>query len=176
MKPFDLERVKVQNMKEKSKIHGFRTPDDYLESVEKELLNRIDESDFPRHHGLATPEKYFDNLEDRYRLLLYKDNSDGKTISINEKNWMPFISGIAACLVAGLFIWNQLSDPSILLADTEISSYIENGAISVESVDLAQLLSEEDLDALTLEASFFTNENLEDYLIEHLEESNLYQE
>lgn len=176
MKPFNPRIVKVSTMEEKSKIHGFKTPNDYFESMEEQLLNRVNEMELPQHHGLSLPKNYFDDLEDRIILSMEQKTKTGKVISLFTKKWVPLVSGVAACFVAGVFVWNLLSVNNKLLADTEITTYIESGAISVDSQDLAQLLTEEEIDELALEATIFFDENLENYLLEHLDESNLYQD
>lgn len=176
MKPFNAHVVQVQKMTEKTNSHGFKTPNDYLESMERQLLDRIDEINLPRHHGLSTPLHYFEQIEDRILSRVSDESREIKVVPFYAKHWIPWVSGMAACLVAGFFIWNQISVPAEVFADNEISTYIENGTLGVESQDLAQLLTAADIEELALEADFLTDENLDDYIIEHLDESNLYQE
>jgi hypothetical protein len=175
MKLFNSGRVKVKTMEENTNKHGFKIPNDYFASMDKHLVDRMEETYFPQHHGLSAPKNYFDTIEDRILTSVSHESTKSKVVPLFAKKWMPFVSGVAACFIAGLFIWNLLNVNSKLIADTEISAYIENGTLSVDTQDLAQLLTEEDMDELTLEAVFLSDENLESYLLEHLDESNLYQ-
>ncbi len=167
---------KYKMMDDKSNKLGFKTPNGYLESMEQQLLDRLNEIDIPQEHGLSVPKNYFENLEDRFVSLAIDKKPIRKVVPLYARNWVPFISGIAACLVAGFFIWELYTYDSEILAATEISAYIENGTLLVGSQDLAQLLTEEDIDELALETTFTTDENLENYLLDNIDESNLFQE
>lgn len=155
--------------------HGFSTPVDYFTSIEEQLISSINEEGLPEQTGFTTPNHYFNELEERLKTIDY-DNEPAKVIPLNKNRWIYYSTVIAACLVFGLLIYPYLNKESASIPDSEITSYIENGGLTVDPQDLAQLLSDEEIDELIQEVILFTDEHLEDYLIEHLDETNLYQE
>lgn len=164
------------NMKKESQhTHGFKTPGDYFDSLEQDLWLKAKISELPEQTGFSIPEDYFETLESKIFKDLKEEPKSVPVISIFRKKELHYLAGIAASLVMGFFIWNSMDPPSTI-DSFEASTYIENGGVNINTYDLAQLLSEEDITQIVQQNQFFSEESLDHYLLENLDESILLQE
>tara|TARA_B100000508_G_C11302260_1_gene200460 strand:- start:54 stop:545 length:492 start_codon:yes stop_codon:yes gene_type:complete len=161
--------------KEKKYSNGFKTPPNYFESVEDAVFQKILEEELPKTTGFEVPEEYFSTFE---KELFEKIRKEPKKVNVKQlyrQNWFQYSIGIAACLVIGLvFFWDSTSVESP--EATEIATYIQNDGLDLDSYDIAQLLSEEQIDELIDENNLFSEESMENYILEHLDDPSLLTE
>lgn len=156
----------------KNKLHnvkstGFKTPDNYFESFEdklfqrlthKELINDIEES------GYTVPKDYFDSVEDNVFSRLRSD--DSPVISLKSRKPFYYIAGMAASLLLlfAVFIYSESSE---YISAEVVEAYLENRDLS--TYELAELLSDSDLldEDFTFIETPYEEDNLESYLLEH---------
>jgi len=160
---------KVNMKKNKShnvKSTGFKTPDQYFESFEGKLFERLNDKESIEGietSGYTVPKDYFNTVEEK---ILSKLNTDEKpVISLNSRNTFYYIAGIAASLILlmAIFINNEQTEEAYTAEMVE--AYFEDRDLS--SSDLAQLLSDSDLldEDFTIIETPYEEDNLESYLL-----------
>ncbi len=169
-------------MKDKKHIHGFNTPKEYFEDFEGRLFSKISENKIPKESGFSVPKDYFTQLEDRVLERVISSDLTGhqvgnnpKIIPLFTKRTLIYAASIAACAVLIFSVINS-NNTSIKWEDMQISSienYIEEGNLGLDTYDIASLLKENDLENITLENDLFSDETLEDYLLENLDDPTL---
>jgi hypothetical protein len=165
-------------MKDKKNIHGFTTPKNYLEDFDSRLFEKLKEEVLPNEAGFTTPEGYFSDLEDRILKNSQVSEPLGRVVSLYRKVPVIWTTAIAACL-AVLFMVSQNNNESNTLSKLEFSSienYIDDGNLDLDQNDIAALLNDEEIDVLNLDTSMFSEENLENYLIENSYDTNFLTE
>ena len=165
-------------MKEDKKTNSFNTPQNYFEDFEERLFLKISEDSIPKESGFKVPDNYFKNMENTILNRISKVESDDKSnvISIFTKKTILYAVSIAACAAIVFSIFN-FDEPINDLNEIQISvieEYIEEGNISFDTYDLTSMLSEEE--DLNLENDLFSEEVLEEYLLESMDETNLFLE
>ncbi len=163
-------------MKDKKHTHGFTTPKDYFESFEERLFERLSEGKLPEETGFAVPEDYFDTFEDRLMDRIEKEDRKIKVIPLFGKRTLMYAAAIAACAVVvfSVFDFGNKSDVNIQdLHFSSIESYIEDGNLELETYEVLALLGDEELDKISLEHEFLSEENIEEYLLENLDNNTL---
>jgi hypothetical protein len=152
--------------------HGFKAPDDYFESFEERLFNKLKETELPKKHGFDVPDGYFENLEERILQNVAQEKTV-KVIRLFKRKTFIYAISVAACaaLVFSIYTGNTGKVEPLRIADIE--AYIDGDAMDLDSYDIAQLLSEYEIDNLTLENEIFSQESLEDYLLDHLDDTTL---
>jgi len=160
-------------MKKEDKYnHGFKAPDEYFEGFEERLFSKLKEADLPKKHGFDVPDGYFEDLEERILQNIAQEKAV-KVIPFFKRKTFLYAASVAACaaLVFSIYTGNTDGVESLRIADVE--AYINGDAMDLDSYDIAQLLSEDELDDLTIENDLFSQESLEDYLIENLDDTTL---
>ena len=157
-------------MKKNKKTTGLNTPQNYFEDFEERLFLKISEDIIPKESGFKVPDNYFDQLENT---ILNKVNE--KEI-IHKSKVIPLLyaASIAACATIVLSLFN-LDNTIIDLNDIQLSvieEFIEEENISFDTYDLTSLLIEDD--DLTLENDLFSEETLEKYLLESIDDTSLF--
>lgn len=163
-------------MKEKKHTHGFNTPKDYFETFEDGLFSKLKEDQLSNESGFAVPDGYFDQLEETLLERLKTDSEPVKVVSLFSRKTILYGVAIAACLA--LIITVALpKDPGPGdfedLQLSNIESYIDAGNLNWDSYDVAALMTDEELEAISLETELFSEESLEDYLLNNLDDSTL---
>ena len=152
---------------------GFKVPENYFDSVEETILQRLDESELPEKSGFTTPEGYFDGLEDQLLDIVSTSEEQTGVISLISRRNAAIVLGIAACLAVIITVAlnnDNASSDSFDLAT--VTDYIDEGYLELSTYEVSNLLEEEQLEELTL-APLTTEESIEDYLLEHIDENNL---
>ncbi len=159
--------MKYENLNNIKKT-GFKTPDNYFESIDETILEKIASQkkiqniDDP---GFKVPYNYFDNVD---KTILSQLNSDEKTkvIALFNKKNLYYIAGLAASLLIFVAIFFNNTTNEELSVDV-VESYLENRNLT--SYELAQLLSEAEIldEDFTITETDFEEENLEAYLLEN---------
>jgi hypothetical protein len=157
-------------VKDNKHKHGFKVPENYFESFEAQLFDKIKSEELPKDSGFRVPEGYFENLEDSIVNKLHVSERRSKVIKLNTKMTLAYVIAIAACLA--LIISVVVQNKSIVqqldsLKVASIENYINDGYMDLESYELMALLNEDDLTNMNLENDIFSEESLETYLIEH---------
>ncbi len=161
--------------KESKHTHGFQTPEHYFDELNRELVIQSKLSELPQRTGYTVPEDYFSGLESKIVGALQNEKEQVSVLPLFRKRNLYYLSGIAASLIIGFSILNTVQDSPVI--DTaDASYYIENGGLNLNTFDLAQLLTDEDISEIVDQSDFFSEESLDTYLLEHFDESILLQE
>ena len=162
-------------MKEKKgPIHGFNVPDGYFDRLEDQLDHYMDQAFMPESHGMHTPEGYFEGMEDRIMEAWKAEQKTGKIIPLYRRREVQWISAIAAVLLLTLMV---------LRPDTGSPDQIDQlSAIQMEDFlmeemewdvyELGDLMEDSEIEVLP-DSELFSGEELEQYLLEHLDDNTL---
>jgi len=156
----------------KDKLHnvkstGFKTPDNYFDSLEDKLFERISNQDFIEDietTGYTVPNDYFKSIEDK--VLNKLDTKNTPVVSLFTRKSFYYIAGIAASLLLLFAIFTNTNKTEELSLEI-VESYLENR--DLDSYEIAQLLSDTDLleDDFTIIETPYNEDNLEYYLLEN---------
>lgn len=149
---------------------GFKTPDNYFNAVENNIMNAIKQEsnlNLSKETGFKTPNNYFDSIEDAV-INKIETKTTSKIIPLFSKRNLIYASSIAAAILIMFSIY--LNKDNDILEEIEyeiVENYILNQGIS--SYDIASLLTEEELSNINFEImdEAFNNEDIEDYLLEN---------
>lgn len=149
---------------------GFKTPKDYFDTVEDAVFSKLkteDITDNIEDTGFKLPDNYLNTIEDKVFTKL--ESKDTKVISIFSKRNLLYISSVAAAIV---ILFSVLMKKEITLDQDLDYDMVKNYIIDqdVSSYELAALLTEEELSSINSEimAEAFSDEDMEDYLIENI--------
>ncbi len=112
---------------------GYTIPKGYLNTLEKNILNKINSVDNlsdSSKTGYKTPDDYFINLEERIIKEIRTKNKLEKLLS-NKKIY--YLSGIAAMLILSIFIITQENRKNYSFDD--ISNYEIESYLNAETID-----------------------------------------
>ncbi|MEL0457144.1 hypothetical protein WJN01_12970 [Flavobacteriaceae bacterium SZ-1-7] len=165
-----MNKNKIHNIKEA----GFKVPNNYFNNFEDVVMNQIKLTEKVSHSGFKTPYGYFDTLEDRIIEKTSEQNSS-KVISLFNKRTLIYISGVAAAvlLLFNLSIFER--DPWSSLDTETVENYLLDENI-LDSYELASLMTEEELAESDFTDVNFDDENIETYLLNHLDVEDLIAE
>ncbi len=161
MKPKDLKDIQS----------GFKVPRDYFENFENSIMSHASLKEKVSDSGFSVPEDYFDAVETK--ILSNTLQEPVKIISLINRKSIIYISSIAAALVLMFNVFEQKSGVDINSIETaSIESYLSNEDFDAD--ELAALFNDTEF----LEDSFntisFSEEAIEDYVIDNLELNDLY--
>ncbi|SRX55731.1 hypothetical protein [Aequorivita sp. CIP111184] len=165
-------------MKKEENIPDFRIPEGYFETFEERLFSKISEENFPKSAGFKVPDSYFDNLDARVLKTMNASEKSQKVISLFPKKYFGYAAAIAACLILGFTIFNTDTSKSTLdtLQLAAIDNYIEEGNLNLDLYDLTSFIDDEDIKAVNFETSQFSDQALENYILENMDEETLINE
>lgn len=156
--------------------HGFKVPEGYFESFEETLFENIELEKLPKKPGFGVPKGYFDNLEDTILQKVTEVNPETKVVPLFRKKAFWFAASIAACIAFVFTVFNPFGEKLVSLEElsqTEIEAYMGEDLTSLDSYDLAQVLTDEDLESLEIENNYLGDENLEDYLLDNIDDPSI---
>lgn len=161
-------------MKNKNKQqHGLQVPPSYFDTLEDEIFIKIAEDKLPKETGFKVPETYFKSMENQVISKVASKN-EPKVILLFSKKYLSYAVSIAAVLVIALFVIVTKKPLDIdTLQTSEIEAYVSSGQLDLNTLDIAQLMTEEDIETLQIEAVTFSEENLENYLLESINDTSL---
>lgn len=155
---------------------GFKTPPEYFEGFEQELLEKMELSETLEENkstGFKAPEGYFDGLEDE--LLEKVTKTEPKVRKLVTKEVFLYAASIAAMVIAFASTFyinpeNQTSWENVELSVME--SYIDNNNIDLSTGEISNyifqqgyIVDDTDLDKVDSEAMMnYLDENLEEPL------------
>lgn len=157
---------------------GFKTPDNYFDSFEEKLLNKLSiETDIQVKNktGFKTPEGYFDSFEEQ--LLNKIKKTEPKVISFFNKKKFYYVASIAAILIFSLFVLNPTYSDSITFDDLELTSiqeYIDTESLDISAMELADLYAVETNDLDNISFLEIDDENILEYLSEETTSDDYY--
>ncbi len=164
-------------MKKKNNIHGFKTPKSYFDNFEEELFNKLEEEKLPPNTGFMVPQAYFDTFEDRLFEKIDSDESRPKVIQLFRNRKLMYATAIAASL-ALLFVLvgpdSNLPDQIDKLQLSSIENYIDEGNLEYNDLEIMALMDEEEVLNLTIDEDLISEESLEDYLLENIDDTTLF--
>ncbi|MEZ4857929.1 MAG: hypothetical protein R2781_03890 [Flavobacteriaceae bacterium] len=159
--------------KEKKYSHGFKVPPSYFDTLEEKLITSIQEDALPKQTGFSIPKDYFDSIEEKVVDIAFQ-KKESRLIFLFSKKHLGYAASIAAVLLIALSVFfNQKTYSLDTLPPSEIEAYVTNGNLDLNTQDIAQLLTEDDLESLQIETVFISEENLENYLLETINDTSL---
>ena len=158
--------------KEDRHNHGMKVPDDYFDNFEERLFIRLAEEELPDSPGFTIPEGYFDSVEEKVMSNLPSEEK-GKVIPFYRRRVFTYIAGAAACAVLVLSLLTKGPEDNMSLEIADIEAYLDEGGIDYNSYDVAQLMNDDELESISLDDEFLSEESLETYLMENLDDTNL---
>ena len=154
--------------------HGFKAPEGYLENFEDALFTKINSKELPHATGQTVPEGYFDQLEDTLFTKLNLHEKPNKVLPLFAKKNLHYVLAVAASLVLVVTLVTKKTMPSIETIElASIEQYLEEGNIEWTGNDVAAPFAETDLDAVSISSDLLSEELLESYLIENIEDATL---
>lgn len=164
-------------MDKKKHKHGFKIPEDYLDSFEDRLFDKIKEETLPKEDGFQVPDGYFDILEEQVMQRVSEEKKETPVIPLFSRRMLTYVAAVAAVLALivtiawpdGPTIEEEISE----LSTTTIEEYMDDGNMSLDTYEIAALFDDESLADVFIETDLFSDEILEDYLLENLDESEL---
>ena len=149
---------------------GFKTPDNYFDAVEENIMNAImqeNNGSLSKETGFKTPDNYFDAIEE---VIIDKieTKTTPKVIQLFSRKNLLYVSSIAAAI---LLLFNlSLFDKEITWDSLDIQT-VENYIIDegIDSYELATLLMDEDFSEIEFIEQNITDEALENYLLDNLD-------
>lgn len=163
-------------MENKHTKTGFDTPQGYFDSFEDRLMLRMMEEQLPKSTGFSVPADYFKNLEENLIAKTSRGTS-GRVVHLNSRKTMLYIAASAACFVLILSLFQSIGDANVTNLDdvpyTSIEQYIDDGNLDLDTYDVLAILNDQEISDLTRTAEMFSEETLENYLIDTLDETSL---
>jgi hypothetical protein len=163
-------------VKDKKYKSGFKVPENYFDDFEKRIFKKIESETLPKETGFKVPDGYFDNLEDTLLQRLHTEEKSQKVIQLNSRSTWVYLTAIAACLaiIVSMLVKNEsIVKQMNSLKIASIENYIDEGYLDLESYEVLALLDDEDLTNINLENDIFSEESLENYLLENSIEETL---
>ncbi|MUP47148.1 hypothetical protein E0K83_15520 [Gramella sp. BOM4] len=172
--------MKTNNSKYQDKS-GFRVPEDYFESFDSNMMDRLKEiSSFELPDNgkpFKVPAGYFDDLDSR---ILNKLNEEPKSrvVSLFRKEYLYYAAAVAAIFVLMLGNFYQVEateelgwdDIEISVMENYIDEGYEMGYIDLNALDYSEFISK---DGTLIDDSDFKNVSSQDaldYLDENMED------
>lgn len=161
-------------MKEKTNKSGLHLPEGYFNNFEDRMMLKVMEDSLPKSNGFKTPDGYFVQFEDRV-VSHVSETGRPKIIPLYRNKTLLYVSGIAASLVLIISLLNGLGSAQSFddLSASAIEEYIEEGGMDIDSYDVMALLEEEDINDITIPSEVISEESLENYLLENIDETSL---
>lgn len=148
---------------------GFKVPQDYFNNLDDDLFTIAKLKNEVNKTGFSAPNNYFNTLEASIFNKISKTQQPSKIISIFSKKNLVYVSSIAAAVILlfSLTLFNnQNTNWNTLDVDT-VENYILNEDLT--SYDIANLFADEDFNIENFVNHDFEEENIESYLIDHID-------
>lgn len=162
-------------MKDKKHNSGLNVPKNYFEDFEDRLISKLSEDVLPKESGFKTPKGYFDQLDSSILKSVDALVSSSKVIPLFSIRTIAYALAIAACtiLIFSIRNANQTLTTIETIDISSIKTYIEEGNIEITNYDLISLLTKEDLNALLVDENLISEETIEEYLIENINDTSI---
>lgn len=151
---------------------GFKVPKGYFDTLEDRLFSEVKLKAQYKSAGFSIPENYLDHLENTILNEVTKEAP--KVIPLFNKRNLIYISSVAAAiaLLFNLTVFKTKSYTFDSLDTETVESYIIEEDL-INSYELATLMTEEDLSELDFIDMDLDEENVETFLLNHLDVEDL---
>lgn len=167
----------------KSKLHtiqetGFKVPDAYFDSFDERISKKLTaQKDMAsiEDPGYKVPENYFENFDANLQARL-KTMEQTKVRTLLSPQNITYITGVAATLLLMLTVFLN-SDDSVSINQVEtasIENYLNEENLNV--YDIASFLNTDDMVLDDFVTNTFTDESLENYLLNNTSIEDLINE
>jgi hypothetical protein len=153
---------------------GFKVPENYFENFEARLSEKLT-TEFPEKDGFKVPENYFENLTDKVMDNIEEDNTSDstpvRTLSSGKSYYQigyAIAAGFALLILLNILPKSEKNINWNDVASTEIESYIEEGNVSFNAYEYANIFEDVDLSKIQIEEETIESEELLDYLYENV--------
>ncbi|WP_394750600.1 hypothetical protein [Spongiimicrobium salis] len=155
-------------MKKKEQHKDFKIPEEYLEGFTTKLMDKLPKEDPATDtDGFKVPEKYFDGLYDSLTKKLGEEE-DTKIIPLHKQNKTLYyaIAGVAAAIlmVFGMIFMEPKTITFEDLAASDIENYFDVNVNELDSYELAEAISESDLEILSITETTIEDSAIIEYL------------
>lgn len=157
MKNFDLHNdTKIPS--------GFKTPEDYFDTLEERVMQRISFEDSKIATGFAIPDNYFDALEEKVMQKLPIKAKEIKVIALWHRKsvWISSVAALLLISLGSLYFYNQQTLENLTISSDYLAYQNE-----ITTEDIALQLTDEDITALETELTSFDSET-EKYINDYL--------
>ena len=157
MKNFDLHNdTKIPS--------GFKTPENYFDSLEERVMQRISFDENKITTGFKVPENYFDSLEEKVMQKLPLETKEVKVISLWQRKsvWISSIAAVFLISLGSLYFFNQQTSTDLTISNDYLAYQSD-----ITTEDIALQLTDEDITALETELTSFDSET-ETYINDYL--------
>ncbi|NNK82608.1 MAG: hypothetical protein HKO92_05765 [Flavobacteriaceae bacterium] len=149
------------------KTTGFKTPKGYFDTLEDQVMSTINlketlHIDAP---GFKIPKGYFDTLEDSVLSNLSDSTENKNVINLFSRKTVYYALSIAATILILIMVVLPSNPTFDSLKLETVENFIYEESFSSE--EIAALLSEEELESLSLTETIYTEESLEDYILDY---------
>lgn len=153
------------------KNSGLKVPKDYFSQVEEQILSDVHLKNKIEASGFEVPETYFESLDDRILAQLSTTN-DTKVRSLFSWKKAVYATAIAASIVLMFNVF--FTSETITFSDIDTASIEDYLEIEdYTSLDLASLLTDEELHKDNFIENEIPENSIEDYLINTIEIEDL---
>lgn len=160
------------------KTPGFKTPDNYFETLEQTMLDKIKlEETISKQKPFQIPDGYFETFEKSFLDKIDSQKASIKVIPLYKKKVIQYAAAVAAIFIVALSIF-KFNDNHLTTATDHYFTYstlIESDYIDLSSIDFEYLLTDEMLNDESF-LSYLSNDELEDYLLYELDDTYLLYE
>lgn len=155
----------------KSKLHtiqetGFKAPDSYFDSFDERLFKKLEvQQDMTalKNPGYKVPENYFDSFDSKLQARLKNEHQPKVRTLLSWRN-TAYFSGAAALVLMFAIFFQSENNLSINQVETaSIENYLNEENLNV--YDIASFLNADDIELDDFVANTFTDESLENYLL-----------
>ena len=162
-------------MKNKKHAEGFGVPKGYFLDFEERLFNKLNEAKLPKGNGFTVPQGYFKAVEEKIINDIENTSTTPKVISIiSRKTWLYAASIAASAIIIFSIIPSDKNTTTINdIEIANIESYIDEGNLIINTTDLTAMLDDEDITLINSEIESFSDELLEKYLLENIDDSSI---
>lgn len=166
-----MKKGKLHNIKSS----GFKTPENYFDSLEDKLFERINNKETIEginNSGFTVPKDYFESLDNKILNKL----EDKPVVKLTTRKTLYYVAGIAASLLLLFAIFINNGGEAQELSAEMVETYFENS--DLDSYELAQLLVEAKIleEDFTIVETQYNEETLESYLIENTDIETILQQ
>lgn len=151
---------------------GFKVPKDYFENFEDSILSHTSLKEKVSDSGFNVPQDYFDFVEEEI-FSKVSQNDSSKVISLLNKKAVLYVTSMAAALILMFNLIDRKSEVDINSIETaSIERYLSDEDFG--SDELAVLFDDTEFLDDSFNSISFSEEAMEDYVIDNLELDDLY--
>jgi hypothetical protein len=164
-------------MKNNKHTHGFKAPDDYFISFERKLLEELALQEKVKQTGFGVPSTYFESIEDRMVAAVHVAEKETPVRSLFHNRTFWLVTATAACfaIVFSVVDFNSTTNFSGIDA-AMVEAYINDDNLDLNTYDVLAVLDDDAIAVFSNQSELFSEENLENYLLDNLEDTSLINE